>query len=350
MSAATFGQLEISLTDRLRVLPGLRFNYDQKDVDFDQQIYGGLQTTDPALIALQRSILAPQKYTTDVSDTNLSGQLTVAYRLLQSVNTFGTYATGFKSIGLNLNGVPTDAQDRPVLSAATVKPEDVRHVEFGVKTTPFRNTTANVTIYNTAIKDFQAQVVNASVGVLRGYLANAEKVRVRGVEFDGSARATRHLSFYGAAAYTDGRYITFRDAPPPLEDTGGAQVKDISGSLLPGISTWAGSFGAEYSNPSRLIGRTGDFFAALDTSYRSSFSSSPSASRYLVIDGYSLVNARVGFRWTDGWTVSLWSRNLLDQDYFELLTATPGNTGLYVGQPGDGRTVGVTLRVALRAR
>ena len=319
-------------------------------MDFDQQVYGGLQTTDPTLIALQRSILAPQKYAADVSDTNLSGQLTVAYRLLENVNTFGTYATGFKSVGLNLNGVPTDAQDRPVLSAATVKPEDVHHVEFGVKTTPFRNTTANVTVYNTDIKDFQAQVVNAGVGVLRGYLANAEKVRVRGVEFDGSARATRHLSFYGAAAYTDGRYISFTDAPPPLEDTGGPQVKDISGSVLPGISKWAGSFGAEYSNPTRLFSRNGDFFLGLDTSYRSSFSSSASASRYLIVDGYSLVNARIGFRWTDGWTVSLWSRNLLDKDYFELLTAAPGNTGLYVGQPGDGRTVGVTLRMALRTR
>jgi iron complex outermembrane receptor protein len=69
-----------------------------------------------------------------------------------------------------------------------------------------------------------------------------------------------------------------------------------------------------------------------------------------VVDGYSLINARVGFRWTDGWTVSLWSRNLLDRDYFELLSAAPGNTGLFVGQPGDGRTFGVTLRLALRAR
>ena len=53
VSAAAFGQLEWLVTDRLRILPGLRFNYDQKDVDFDQQVYGGLQTTDPALVALQ---------------------------------------------------------------------------------------------------------------------------------------------------------------------------------------------------------------------------------------------------------------------------------------------------------
>ena len=72
-SAAVFGQLEWAVTDRLRVLPGLRFNYDKKDVDFDQQVYGGLQTTDPALIALQRSVLAPQAYTADVDDTNTLG-------------------------------------------------------------------------------------------------------------------------------------------------------------------------------------------------------------------------------------------------------------------------------------
>ena len=208
-------------------------------MDFDQQVYGGLQTTDPALIALQRSVLAPQAYKADVDDTNMSGQMTVAYKVARSVNTYATYATGFKSVGLNLNGVPTDALGRPVLSAATVKPEDVHHIEVGLKTEPLPGVTANVTVYDTEIKDFQAQVVNASVGVLRGYLANAEKVRVRGVEFDGSARVNRHLSFYGAAAYTDGKYVSFPDAPPPLEETGGPQVKDISGSELPGISKWA---------------------------------------------------------------------------------------------------------------
>jgi iron complex outermembrane recepter protein len=99
-----------------------------------------------------------------------------------------------------------------------------------------------------------------------------------------------------------------------------------------------------------VLGQAGDVFAAVDTSYRSSFSSSPTYSRYLVVDGYNLVNVRAGFRAADGWTVFVWARNLLDKNYFELLTAAPGNTGLFVGQPGDGRTAGVTLRVALKGR
>jgi iron complex outermembrane receptor protein len=311
-------------------------------------VYGGLQTTDPALIALKLSVLAPQAYKADVDNHNTSGNLTAAYTVSSRVNAYATYATSYKPVGLNMNGLPTDAAGNPVLSSATVRPEFEHHLEVGVKTTPFRNVTANVTAFDTQIDDFQTQVVNASVGVLRGYLANAEKARVRGVEFDGNARLLNHVSLYSSVAYTDGRYVTFVDAPPPLEETGGPQVKDISGSRLPGISTWAASFGGEYAARTIVIGRRGEFFAALDGSYRSSFSSSPSASTYLVVDGYPLFNTRVGFRWSDGWSLTLWTRNLFDQNYYELLTAAPGNTGLYVGQPGDQRTVGLTLRVGLR--
>ena len=315
-SAALFGQVEWAVTDRLRVLPGLRFNYDQKQVDFDQQVYGGLQTTDPVLMrATALGPRAARAYKADVDDTNISGQTTVAYSFARSVNAYATYATSFKSVGLNLNGVPTDAFDRPVLTAATVKPEDEHHVEIGLKTAPLPGVTANVTVFNTDINDFQAQVVNADVGVLRGYLANAEKVRVRGVEFDGNAKVTSRLSFYNAIAYTDGKYVSFPDAPPPLEDTGGPQVKDVSGSDLPGISRWAVSYGGEYIYPATMLGRAGEFFGAFDASYRSSFSSSASASRYLVIDGYSLVNTRVGFRWSNDWALSCgsgicWTRSI----------------------------------------
>src|SRR5262249_50220762 len=107
LSAALFGQVQWSIGDRLRLLPGMRLNYDKKDVTFDQQVYGGLQTTNPALIALKLSVLAPQSYATKVDDTNTSGQITAAYKLSNQANLYGTFATGFKSVGLNLNGLPT---------------------------------------------------------------------------------------------------------------------------------------------------------------------------------------------------------------------------------------------------
>lgn len=343
LSTAAFGQLEWKLANRLRLIPGLRFNYDNKQADYASRVSGGLQTSDPALLALQRSILSPQAYVVDAGDSNLSGQFTLAYDVSENANAYATYSTGFKSIGVNLSGIPADAAGNPALSAATVAPEDVRHLELGVKTRPLPGVTANLTAFNTGIDDYQAQVVNAQVGVLRGYLANAEEVRVRGVEFDGSANIGRDFTLNLSAVYADGRYISFTDAPPPLEETGGPQVKDISGSVLPGLSKWAASFGGEYTRPGHFLGRYGEFFGRIDSSYRSAFSSNPSASRYLHVDAYGLLNTRFGFRSNDGWGVSVWARNLTDTNYFEFLTAAPGSSGLYVGLPGDQRTYGVTL-------
>jgi iron complex outermembrane receptor protein len=349
-TVATFGQIEWTVTERVRILPGLRFNYDEKHVDYRSDVYGGLQTADPALIALQRSVLAPQAYEAGAHSGNVSGQLTAAIQARPGVNLFATYATSYKPVGLNLSGLPTDASGQPALALATVEPEDERHIEVGLKTEPWRGATANLAVYDTAIEHYQANVVNAQVGVLRGYLANAGKVRVRGAEFDGSTRVHANLSLYGSMAYTDAVYASFPDAPPPLEETGGARAKDISGSVLPGISKWAMAVGGEYTHPTSAFSHAAEFFLGVDASSRSSFSSSATASRYLIVQGYSLVNLRFGLRWSNAWSLSVWSRNLLDQDYFELLSAAPGGSGLYVGLPGDPRTVGVTLRMGLRSR
>lgn len=344
-SAALFGQLEWRVTDKLRLLPGLRVNYDEKSVDYDAQVYGGLDTADPALIALKRSILAPLTYQAAADDTNVSGQLTVAYDVSARVNAYATYATAFKSVGLNLGGIPNDTSGSPAISLATVKPEDVKHIEVGLKTEPFPGATANITAYRTDIEDYQVQVVNAQIGVLRGYLANAEKVRVQGVEFDGRVRWADNFVTYASLAWTDGEYVSFPDAPPALENTGGPGSVDISGTRLPGISEWSGSFGGEYTFKSgKFLGRDGNYFTALDAFFRSDFSSSPTESRYLTVDGYATLAGRIGFRAANGWDIYLWGRNLLDEEYFELLAAQPGSSGLYVGQPSDPRTYGVTLK------
>ncbi len=343
-SAAAFGQVDWAITDKLHFLPGIRLNYDRKKVDYSGVVYGGLQTTNAALITLQRSILAPQAYNVDTDKTNLSGQATVSYAVSDAINTYATYARSYKSVGLNLAGVPADAAGNPALSAAVVKPEKVNHFEIGVKTQLIPGVTANLTGFLTNVGDFQAQVMNAGVGVLRGYLANAKKVRVYGVEFDSNAQITDNFSLFGAVAYTEGQYISFPDAPPALELTGGPSFSDISNTRLPGISKWAASLGGEYKVPAQLLGKDGDYFLAVDTSYRSSFSSSATASAYLNVKGYALANARLGFRAADGWDIALWARNLFDKNYYELLSAAPGGTGLYVGQPGDPRTYGITLR------
>ena len=345
LGAAVFAQVDWAITDRLHLLPGVRYNYDKKEVDYNRETYGGLQTEDPALVALKRAVYTDQAFSADVDESNVSGQLTLAYKASKSIHTFATFSTSYKPVGVNLGGLPT-SNGEVLTDLAQVKPEYVTHMEIGVKTNPSRGTTLNLTLHNTDVTDYQTQVQTAEVGVNRGYLANAEEVRVMGAELDASARVSSNFTFYGAVAYTDGKYVSFTNAPVPLEETGGESAfKDISGGALPGISKWAGSFGGELlSNQVQFFGQETKVFLAFDTYYRSSFSSSPSPSRYLNVDGYALLNARAGIRATDGLSFFIWARNLLDKDYYEQLLPAAGNAGHYAAVLGDPRTYGVTLR------
>jgi iron complex outermembrane recepter protein len=348
-SAAAFANVDWEIRKGLHVLPGIRFNYDKKDVVYDRVTYGGLQTTNPALLALKNGVYTSQAYASDAEENNFTYQLTVAYKANKRINAFATYSTSFKPVGVNVAGLPT-ISGKPATELAVIKPEDVRNIEIGIKTTPADNFILNLTLHNTDIKNYQTNVQSPELGVNRGYIANAEKVNVKGVELDGNIKLNQHFSFYGAVAYTNAKYVRFTNAPLPLEETGATQnnvqvaFKDISGGKLPGISKWAGSLGGEFTTPAAFLGKAGKFFVAAESFYRSSFSSSPSPSAYLNIDGYALVNGRLGFRATNGLSAFVWGRNLFNKDYFEQFLPAGGNAGHYAAVLGDQRTYGVTLR------
>ena len=82
----------------------------------------------------------------------------------------------------------------------------------------------------------------------------------------------------------------------------------------------------------------------MDGILRSDFSSSPTPSAVQNVEGYILTNLRAGYRTRSNWEVFGWVRNAFDTQYFDFLTAAPASTGLIVGQPGDPRTFGVTIK------
>jgi len=140
----------------------------------------------------------------------------------------------------------------------------------------------------------------------------------------------------------------------PLEETGKTTVdgngntvqqafKDVSGGVLPGISTWNVSSGFEYSIKGNLFSKNGRFFLAADFTYRSEYSSNPTPSSVLRVEGYYLLNPRIGFK-SGQFSAFVWSRNVTNVNYFEQLQAAAGNSGLYAGVLGDPRTYGITLR------
>ncbi len=377
-SAALFGQLSWHVSDALTIQPGARLNYDKKS-GFYQRVVTNAQgqaiscTTPPAPgtiagTSVQCGVYQPQVSAPSDSAWNFTYDLNINYKIAPDILAYATYAKSFKTLGINQNGLPLDANNQPIADAGTVKPESVHHFEVGIKTQFLdRRATLNVTAFRTDIKNFQATVNNGQFGVVRGYLANAEKVRSQGIEADFKVVASDRFTAYANAAYTDAKYKKFVDAPCPPELAGGTVTTnpalwspagqagttaqpsysrpscDTSGQDLPGVSKWAFSYGAEYNIPVTLLAKEGQVYLGVDGNYRSRWNSNASPSRYTDVKGYALTNFRAGFR-GEGFDVFGWVRNAFDVNYIENLQVAPGNTGLIAGQVGDPRTWGGTIK------
>lgn len=377
-SAAAYGQLSWKVTDALTIQPGMRLNYDKKTGFYQRIVTNGAgqvlnctpippATSLPAgsAPAAQCGVYQPQLTQPSVSDWNFSYDFNVNYKLGRDILAYATYAKSFKTVGINQNGLPLNADNTPNPDASTVKPESVNHYEIGLKTQFLdRRATFNLSAFRTEIKNFQATVNGGQFGTVRGYLANAEKVRSQGIEADFKIVANDRLTAYANGAYTDAKYKKFTNAPCPPELSGGTfqpanatpdysqpgvpgalspRQCDISGQRLPGVSKWAFSYGAEINAPLELLAKEGQLYFGVDGNYRSHWNSNASPSIYTEVKGYALTNFRVGFR-SDGVDVFGWVRNAFDVNYIELLQVAPGNTGLIAGTPGDERTWGGTIK------
>jgi iron complex outermembrane receptor protein len=345
-SYAAFGEATWHATDRLNVTAGIRYTDEQKHGRFDSTVSGGLATLTPAQLTSKLSILRPQSYTAHVSDGSPSGRLNLAYSWTEAVMTYASLARGSKSGGINMSGLPLNATNQPALTTAVIKPEQNTTAEVGIKTRFLdHRLLLNVDVYETTVRDFQTNVVDSGPGALRGYLANIDKVRVEGAELDAAFAMTENLTGHLSAAYSDGKYISYKNGPCPLElISSTTTVCDLSGKPLSALPRWVESLGGEYAHAASVAGIAGQAYLQGELQVRGKMFGEPSDSRFAVIDGYSVVNASLGFRQRGPWEVALFVRNLFDKNYMQNLTVQAGNSGLIVGTPSDPRTYGLTVR------
>ncbi|NML08984.1 TonB-dependent receptor [Sphingobium sp. AR-3-1] len=374
-SAALFGQVSWKVTDALTIQPGARINYDKKSGFYERIVTNGAGAvisctptpTAGSVLAAQCGVYQPQVSAPSDSAWNFTYDFNVNYKVARDVLAYATYAKSFKTLGINQNGLPLNADNSVNYDAGTVKPESVNHYEIGLKTQFWdRRATFNLSAFRTDIKNFQATVNGGQFGTVRGYLANAEKVRSQGIEADLKIVASDRFTAYANGAYTDAQYKKFTNAPCPPELSGGTlqpsgqaadysqpgvpgalspRQCDISGQTLPGVSKWAFSYGAEYNIPVTLLAKEGQAYLGVDGNYRSHWNSNASPSIYTDVKGYALTNFRAGFR-GEGFDIFGWVRNAFDVDYIENLQVAPGNTGLIAGQVGDPQTWGGTIKVS----
>ena len=342
-SYASFAEVNWQAFTGLTLTGGLRYTIEHKVGDYATTVSGGLDTTIPALIAAKLAVLRPQRYGARSDDGSLSGRANAAYQFAEGVFGYVSTARGFKSGGINMSGLPLDAQNRPVLATAVVAPERNSSWEAGVKTDLFDNRLRlNLAAYTIDVRNFQATLVDSTQTVaLRGYLANIPRVKVQGFEADALFLPRAGLQLRASLAFADGKYADYPKGPCPLERQNSATTAcDLTGGRLSGLPRWSTVLGGDWSRP---VGRGGEAVLHVDSSWKSSQYGDPTLSKYTLIDGYNVTNASIGWRAAGGWSVIVFARNLFNANYIQNLTTQAGNSGLILGLPSDPRIVGVTL-------
>ncbi len=275
-----------------------------------------------------------------------------------------TYARSFKSGGINLSGLPLDANNQPITAVETVEPESTNHYEAGLKTQLFsqqrdleplglldrHHRLSGDGDQQPGQRDprlsrecRQGSRARCGAGIEHASDRQLAAVRQRLVHGPRVCEVPRRALPAGTVGRHGGLALRIRRAHRERRVASARPSCNISGQWLPGISKIALSYGLEYDLPVSAFGPDGGAYFAFDGSYRSKFSSNPSRSIYTDVGGYSLANFRAGARFGDGWNVYGWVRNAFAKDYYEFLSTQSGSTGLVVAQLGDPRTYGLTV-------
>jgi outer membrane receptor protein involved in Fe transport len=357
------------ITDALELTVGLRYTWEDKDLDTfwsntDGGIgcatalaraaaiggpvpatgsliqAGGLLASGPyqVLCAASNSPAFGQVGTNrqSLSEKKLTGTAKVSYRFSPEVMAYASYARGYKAGGFNLDRIATTVQTvpgqptTPVLDTSFA-PETVDSYEIGLKNTLFdRKVLLNVTGFYQRYKDFQLNAFNGLVFSV----ASVPKVVSKGVDLDFIWFAPiEGLTLNGGVTYAE---TTYANSTPVF--LGG----NLPGSRLSLAPLWSGSLGVTYERHLNddLVGRV-----ALNAKTVSGFNTGSDLEPVKNQPGFTLVNARVGLSSADKrWTVEAFAQNLFDDTYYQVAynaVLQPGSYNAFLGQP---RTYGVALR------
>lgn len=292
-------------------------------------------------------------------DEDVSYTFRLAYDVNDNVSVYGAWATGFKASSWNLSRdsrpftsdfIPgaslTFPESSPIRDAglavpnltATTRfagPEESEVFEIGLKA-GFDRLAFNVTVFDQTIEGFQSNVFTGT-----GFrLANSGEQSTVGLEFDSTWQATAQLTLGFAATLLDPTYDSFVDSA-----TG-----DISGTQPSTIPEQAVSTSAKYDF---AVGNFDAFFRA-DWQYESEtdyFDAIEPGSDFIdsqAVLGFgreiNTINASTGLVTPNGLGVTLWGRNIFDDEYITTAFPSVAQDGSISGYPNQPATYGVTVR------
>jgi iron complex outermembrane receptor protein len=321
---AVFAHFELHPTDRLTITAGVRYTDDKKVYHYTRTNPDG--SANPAVGNLNGESGA---YAEDRFDYRIGAD----YDVTDDIMIYAQRSTGFKGGGVN---------PRPYLPSQ-VQPFDSETVtanEVGIKTQfADRRVRLNLAAFYNKYKDIQLTALSCPQFNPPGFPAtfpcavpqNAGNATIQGIELETDIRPVDGLMFDGAVSYIDAHY-TFVD--PVAQGANGPFADDVLGNT----PKWKASAGLQYEIP---LGN-GSITPRVDMSYRSDFYTGSTNTARSLIEGYTLLNARLTYRNDPGkWDLSLEVQNLTDKFYLVTIV-DPG--AFRWAQPSRPREWAVTLR------
>ncbi|MFN3462935.1 MAG: TonB-dependent receptor [Terricaulis sp.] len=319
-SAAVFGHAEFDVSDSLTLIAGGRLTRDEVSLDFRQ-------FTQPGFLAFTTPVAISQS----IEEDNFSWRLGAQYDLSDDVMFYAVVSRGYKGPGFNQTAISNTT------TSQLVRPEIPTNYEVGLRSEFFEGAlVANVTAFSQTFEDYQAQIVDRTVTPSVFRTVNAGELETVGVEADVTAILPPGIVLTASLAYLDATYGDFGEVscfPGQTLAQGCVLVAapatfayDPSGDNLAGASEWRSTVTAYYERP---LTASLEGFIRADYNWRSDFNLAATGDPTTVVEAYGVLNGSVGIMDTDGgWRLSLWGRNLTDEDYPFSIFNTPFGSNL----------------------
>ncbi|MFV0478044.1 MAG: TonB-dependent receptor [Parahaliea sp.] len=315
---ALFGQLDTRLSERVKLISGLRF--EQRETNYSDN----------------------NDVRSDPDKTLWGGRLVLKYQLAEQYMFYGGISRGYRANGINagilasMNIIDDPAVLDQMRKVQTYDEESLLNYEAGFKGQFFDNSVSiRLALFYMDRKD---QQVKGSLVVQRpdesytffDHTNNAADGSNYGLELEVDWLVSEHLSLYTHLGLLEAEF----------DDYHIADGSDLSGRDQAQAPHYQYAMGGRY-------GFGSGFYLRLDIEGRDEFYFSDRHN--LKAPSYNLLHLRAGYA-ADNWEIALWSRNLGDEDYFVRGFGSFGNNPRkdYVVEPymqyGDPRQLGISAR------
>lgn len=298
-SIALFGQGTHEFSSDTRLTVQLRVEYYEVDVDASGDFYGTLFD-----------------YSLDEDDTLWGGNITLEHDLDLKTQAHFTLSRGYKAGGAS---TPNFTGDEDI----TYDEETLYTVEAGVRSSFFEDKVdASLTVFYIYRDDPQFRDSQGAGSFFDYITTNGDSAEHFGAEGEATWYFARNWSLNGTVGLLDAERDSYTARGVDVDSRKLANAPDYTYSARVDYNPATGLFGSL-----ELVGSDDYYESNSHSEKRSSF---------------AVVNASIGYRY-DNWTFTVWSKNLLDEEYEERIFFFDNGFGdQRYESPAAPRTFGVT--------